>query len=51
MLEVGVINVSVNSEKTLENDFDYVYKVSRERDTQLAGEDFFIVQLGLHPCH
>ena len=51
MLEVGVVNVCINPEETLEYNFDYVDEVARERDSELARKHFFIVQLGLHPCH
>ncbi len=51
MLEVGVVNVCINPEETLEYNFDYVDEIARERDSELARKHFFIVQLGLHPCH
>ena len=51
MLEVGVVNVCINPEETLEYNFDYVDEVARERDSELARKHFFIVKLGLHPCH
>jgi len=51
MLEVGMVYVSVNPEETLEYNFDYVDEIAWERDSELARKHFFIVQLGLYPCH
>jgi len=43
VLEVGVINVSVDPEKTFEYDFNDVYEVSREGDSQLAWKHLLVV--------
>ena len=51
MLEVRVIDMRINSKKSFENHFNDVHKVSREWNTKLAGENFFVIELGLNPCH
>ena len=51
MLEVCVVDVSIHSEETLENDLDDIEEIFREGDTEGAGEDFFVVKLVLHPGH
>ena len=43
MLEVGVINVCINSEKSLENHFYDSFEVTREGNTQGARENLFII--------
>lgn len=40
MLEVGVVDVGVYSEKAFKDNFDDIYEVSGEGYTQLAREDF-----------
>jgi hypothetical protein len=51
VLEVGMVDMRVHSEESLENYFDDVNEVFREGNSKLAGEDFFVVQLILHPGH
>jgi hypothetical protein len=51
MLEVSVVNVGVDSEKTFEYHFDNVDEVTWKWDAQLARKNFFVVQLGLYPSH
>ena len=51
VLEVCVVDVSIHSEETLENDLDDIEEIFREGDTEGAGEDFFVVKLVLHPGH
>ena len=51
MLEVCVVDVSIHSEETLENDLDDIEDIFREGDSEGAGEDFFVVKLVLHPGH
>jgi len=43
VLEVGVINVCINSEESLENHFYDSFKVTREGNTQGARENLFII--------
>ena len=43
MLEMGMVDVSIYSEKTFENYFDYASEVTRELHTNLARENFFII--------
>ena len=51
VLEVGVVNVSINSKQTLEDHFDNVLKVLGEGYSQLAREDLLIVKLIFNPGH
>ena len=51
VLKVCVVDVSIHSEETLENDLDDIEEIFREGDTEGAGEDFFVVKLVLHPGH
>ena len=51
VLEVGVVDVRVHSEKSFENYFDDVHEVLREGDAESTGEDYFVVQLVFDPCH
>ncbi len=51
MLEVGVVNVSIDSEQSLEDDFNDGCEVLREGYAQLTGEYFLVVELVLHPRH
>jgi hypothetical protein len=51
MLEVSVIDVRVNTEKPFEDDLYDVQEIFGEGDTQSAGENFFVIQLVLNPCH
>ena len=51
VLEVCVVDVSIHSEETLENDLDDVEEIFREGDAEGTGEDFFVVKLVLHPGH
>ena len=43
VLEMGVIDVCVDSEQSLEDDLDDCLEVAREGDTQCTWEDLFIV--------
>ena len=51
MLEVGVVDVGINTEKPLEDNLDDVHEVFGERDTKGTREDLFVIQLILHPSH
>ena len=51
MLEVRVVNVSINSKKSLEYHFDDVCEILREWYTEGAWKDLFIIQLVFYPCH
>ena len=51
MLEVRVVDMSIYTEESFENDSDYRSKVLWEWNTQRTREDFLIVQLILYPCH
>lgn len=46
-----MIDMSINSEEPLEDDFYDIYKVLWERDTQLARENLLIVKLIFNPSH
>ena len=45
MLEVCVVDVSVNSEQSFEDYLDDVHEIARKWDANLAREYFFIVEL------
>ena len=51
VLEVCVVDVSIHSEETLENDLDDVEEIFGEGNTEGAGEDLLVVKLVLDPCH
>jgi len=51
VLEVGVVDVSIHSEKTFEDYFDDCFEVARERNAECTREDLFVVELILYPCH
>jgi hypothetical protein len=51
MLEMCVVDVSIHSEETLENDLDDIEEIFREGDTEGAGKDFFVIKLVLDPSH
>lgn len=51
VLEVRVVDVSINTEEPLEYYLDYIQKVFGERDPQGARENLLVVQLVLDPCH
>ena len=51
MLEVGVVDVRIDSEQSLEDHFNNSCEVLGEWNAELAREDFFVVQLILHPGH
>lgn len=51
MLEMSVVDMSVDSKQSLEDYFDNVDEIFGERYSESAGEDFFIIQLVLHPSH
>ena len=50
-LEVGMVDVGVDSEKSFENGFDHGEETFGERDADLAGEEGFIVELVFDPGH
>jgi hypothetical protein len=45
VLEVCVVDVSVNSEQSFEDYLDDVHEIARKWDANLAREYFFIVEL------
>ena len=51
MLEVGVVDVCINSEQPLEYHFDDVEEILWERDAKSTREDLFIIELILNPSH
>ena len=51
VLEVCVVDVSIHSEETRENDLDDVEEIFGEGNTEGAGEDLLVVKLVLDPCH
>ena len=51
VLEVRVIYVGIDTEKSFEDHLDDIQKVLGEGHTQCTREDFFIVQLVLYPGH
>ena len=51
VLEVSVVDVSIDSEETLEDDLDDVEEVLREGDAESARENLLVVQLVLDPGH
>ena len=51
VLEVCVVDVSIHSEETLENDLDNVEEIFGEGDTEGTREDLLVVKLVLNPCH
>ena len=51
VLEVRVVNVSINSKKSFEYNFDDVREILGERYTESAREDLFIIKLVFYPCH
>ena len=51
VLEVGVINMRVNPEEPLKDDFDGGTEVLGERDPDLGGEKVLIVELDFDPGH
>jgi hypothetical protein len=51
VLEVGMVDVSVNSEKPLEDDFDCCAEVFGEHYSNLGREEVLVVKLVFDPCH
>ena len=51
MLEMGVIDMGIDSEQALENYLDDIDKVLGEGDSKLTGENFLVVKLILNPSH
>lgn len=51
MLEVSMINVSIDSEQAFEDDFDDIDKVLGELNSKLTRKDFLVVQLVFNPSH
>lgn len=51
VLEVGVVDVCIDTEQPLEDHLDDVEEVLWEGHTKSAREDLLIVQLILNPCH
>ena len=46
-----VVDVSVNSEESFEDNFDDVNEVSGKGDAQLTREHLFVIELRLNPRH
>ena len=51
MLKMRVVDVSVNSEESFEDNFDDVNEVSWKGDAQLTREHLFVIELRLNPRH
>ena len=51
MLEMRVVNVSINSKKSLEDNFDDVCEILGEWYTECAWEDLLVIKLVFYPCH
>ena len=51
VLEMSVVDMRVDTEKSLEDNFDSSSEISREHDANLRGKQVLIVQLVLYPCH
>ena len=51
MLEVSVVDVSIDAEKSFEDNFDNCFKVAWERNSKRAREDLLIIQLIFNPRH
>ena len=51
VLEVSMVDVSIYSEKTLENNFDNVHKVLWERNSDCTWKNLFVVKLVFYPGH
>jgi nucleosome binding factor SPN SPT16 subunit len=51
MLEVSVINVSINSEQSLEDHFNDADEVFRKWNANLTWKDLLTIQLIFHPGH
>lgn len=51
VLKVGVVDVRVDSKKSLEDHSDDVHEVAGEGHSERAREHFFVVELRLHPGH
>ena len=46
-----MVDVGINTEEALEHVLHNLLKVLWERNADLGGEDRFVVQLALDPCH
>ena len=51
MLEMSMVNVSINPKEPLEDDLDDVRKILRERYAECAREYFLVVKLIFNPSH
>ena len=51
MLEMSMVDVSIDSEQALEDNFYDVHEILWEWNTNLAGKDFLIIKLVLNPSH
>ena len=51
VLEMSMVNMGVDSEQSLEDDFNNIKEVLWERDSNLAWKKVFIVELIFNPCH
>lgn len=51
VLEMSVVDVSVNTEQAFEDDLNYIHEVLRKWNSQSTWENFFIVKLIFYPCH
>lgn len=51
VLEMRVINMSIDPEKSLENHLDYIHEILRKGYAQSTWEDLLIIQLIFDPGH
>ena len=51
VLEMGMVNMRIHSEKSFEYHLNDIQKVLRERHSQLTRKQVLIIQLVLHPGH
>ena len=51
VLEMCMINMSIDSEQTFEYNLNDIDKVLGERNSKLARENLFVIQLIFYPSH
>ena len=51
VLEVGVVDVCVNSEQSFKDNFNDAHEIFWKRYSKLAWENFFIIELVFYPSH
>ena len=51
VLEVGVVDVGIDSEKSLEDGFDGLLEITWEFDADLRGKDIFVMDLVFDSTH